>query len=459
MKRLSSARVLWKNPRYAELDAVFSARAVPSSEADDHLLRHCAYRIAQPGESADLHAHADRYGGAGIGLNGGSGRAVCLGGYHLKGIGRTALVSSRIGFAHASGGAFLEECVREAVFSELVAKTFPHQAVPTLALIDSGEVQVWPTEFGPKVEHKVLLVRPQFVRPAHFQRAVAHIGDSPLVGSHDQRRVALMFDSLIGQLGLAVVPELFSRFAENWARQIAHGFIARLLHSSYTTSNVTMEGRLLDFGAMSAVPSWANIWTMRQPQPLASMFAKVEAALRDLNFYIDRYVSPQAATPDCHSGRVARAREAWERQLDLGLLEFAGVHNATAWYTSFDEMALKRYRSARQGVFDHYQASRIDFYDSRIEPSDWDIDSLWAKPLNPALERLSGFLRSSDTNPSEADAHLRKRTSSMRRLYREVAKQEIYDALDGPHEVDASAVTEVIDELVQIGLAASGQRE
>ena len=457
MKRLSSARVLWKNPKYAELDTFFCERRATPDMADEHLLRHCAFAMARPGESADAVAHADRYGGAGIGLNGGSGRAVCLPGYHVKGIGRTPLVSPKIGFAHASGGAFLEECVREAAFSIVVDETFPHKAVPTLALIETGDVQVWQTEFGPKVEHKVLLVRPQFVRPAHFQRAVAHIGADPLVGSIDQRRVALMFEAIVEHCGPSEVPELFSRFAENWARQISHGFVARLLHSSYTTSNVTMEGRLLDFGAMSAVPSWANCWTMRRPQPLASLFGKVEAALQDLNHYIGRYVTSEAATAERHRQRVASARDAWERQLDLCLLDFVGVRDANGWYESFDRPTLERYRDIRCAVFDHYQSCSIDFYDSRRESLEWDLASLWTKPLNRALQRLADFLSASETDRSQADAHLRARTCSMLGLYREVAKQDIYDTLDGSHDLDPSAVAGTISRLAQIGLEASGR--
>jgi hypothetical protein len=90
------------------------------------------------------YAVADRYGGAGIGRNGGSGRNALVNGFLVKGVGRTPLVGQSTPLSHASGGAYLEECVREAIFSEVVSHDFPYGAVPALGILGTGLVQDWP---------------------------------------------------------------------------------------------------------------------------------------------------------------------------------------------------------------------------------------------------------------------------------------------------------------------------
>src|ERR1700681_3918252 len=54
-------------------------------------------------------ALADRYGGMGIGPNGGSGRAGYLAGVHIKGIGPTDLIGSGNDGFHATGSMYLQE--------------------------------------------------------------------------------------------------------------------------------------------------------------------------------------------------------------------------------------------------------------------------------------------------------------------------------------------------------------
>ncbi len=96
LKRLPNARLIWLNQRIINSDPQF--KKIGSLEKyKKHLVHQCAFALAD--HIINIHhvpdsitATADRYGGDGIGCNGGSGRAAYINGYHLKGIGRTQLV-------------------------------------------------------------------------------------------------------------------------------------------------------------------------------------------------------------------------------------------------------------------------------------------------------------------------------------------------------------------------------
>ena len=132
MARLPQARVLWVNQRVMRQDPMFYTCGGTLDDYRAHLLHSCACVVADQSyeDKETVIGVADRYGGIRIGHNGGSGRAVILNGYHVKGVGRTPLVSVLTEAGHASGGAYLEECVRETIFSELIAAEYPGGAVP-----------------------------------------------------------------------------------------------------------------------------------------------------------------------------------------------------------------------------------------------------------------------------------------------------------------------------------------
>lgn len=261
MCRLPDARIVWVNQRVMRDDPAFATCGGTLAAYRTHLLRACGYAIsATEGAQGDVTIGiADRYGGPGIGYNGGSGRAVVVNGYHVKGVGRTPLVSVLTDKAHASGGAYLEECVREVIFSELAASEFPGGAVPVLAIIDTGMVQVWDLEAGSHPELRCLLVRPVFLRPAHFERAQAYISHDPTDGYADTQRVMYAFRMLAEQWGQDSLPTVYEHLWLTWAEQLAYAFIHRLPHGGDSTSNIALNGRLLDFGGMTAVPSFARI--------------------------------------------------------------------------------------------------------------------------------------------------------------------------------------------------------
>src|SRR6185503_15064690 len=113
VRKLKRARILWRN-----VDALTKKGvAVPSlddaealSKFDSEVLSHIGFAVFKEGmnetdfENETREMMADRYGGGGIGVNNGSGRAGSTGGVQIKGIGQTPLVGELEGDSHSHGG-------------------------------------------------------------------------------------------------------------------------------------------------------------------------------------------------------------------------------------------------------------------------------------------------------------------------------------------------------------------
>jgi uncharacterized protein YdiU (UPF0061 family) len=455
LRRANEARILWSNETALARDPRCVGGSSSNNEYTHHILERCAYVAAadMPHGKAggDIVGYADRYGGRGIGRNGGSGRSAIINGYHVKGIGRTPLIGAEADLAHASGGAYLEECVREAIFSEVVARTFPHAAVPTLAIIDTGLVQVWDTENGPKTERRTLLVRPCFVRPAHFQRATGFNSPNAKEGAEDRMRVERFFIHATAVLGHAGLRASLSSFGERWAEQMAHSFVFRFPHGSNTTSNIALDGGLVDFGAMTAVPSWANVITMLREQPFRSQFGVIAGALQDLSYYVGRYLDPHFTSADAIHELIQNAKKQYQKSVICSVLQFCGADKILP--TTNDD--LMHAWKIIEKLIAHYQSTTLDFYDELPDAiALWDIAAIWNSDAADHLKPLQELLLSLTPLPKRAMAKDRLAIHShpTPNLYRQVAKRSIYEALEMRGEVDASTVTAYINNQIALSL-------
>jgi hypothetical protein len=326
MARLPNARVLWSNPRARSEDPHYPTLG-DQAEYERCLLEKCGFVLADPDTGvADAYGVADCYGGAGLGSNGGSGRAVYLNGYHVKGIGRTPLVGLDTDISHASGGAYLEECVRESIFAEIVHREFPHGSVPTLAIIDTGREVIWDTEHGPKRETMCLLVRPMFLRPAHIERAVRYKSGNEYGGAADAARVratALAIESQVG--GAAAMDDLLRCCLERWAQQIAHSYVSRLSHGGVTSSNVAIDGRLVDFGAMTSVPSFGRYWVSSAVHPTGLQHKDILSTVTGISSSMAFILEDVGRAKSWRERVFPLVAEAYFRQVHEGFLALAGL--------------------------------------------------------------------------------------------------------------------------------------
>ncbi|WP_157134798.1 hypothetical protein [Sphingomonas sp. PAMC 26605] len=209
--------------------------------------------------------YADRYGGTFGHSHGGSGRAGTAGRFNAKGVGATPLTDPNANWYHSHGCMWLEEAIREAIFSEVCWHVFPWRANPIVAIIDTGEhVKSVAGEIGAR---RVIAVRPAALRLAHLERNI--LFGSAGTGESDQFLDFLRVKEVVncvkvngvdlnGETSSAsILSDIMSRVCE----QIGYGRAYRLFHGDYLSSNLCISAALVDFGAFRGVADWRrNAW-------------------------------------------------------------------------------------------------------------------------------------------------------------------------------------------------------
>lgn len=465
LRRLPDARLIWLNRRVMHLDPQYNEEQNPE-QYKQHLLRQCAYAV--PGETVTI-SHvtesigvtADRYGGEGIGRNGGSGRAAFVNGYHIKGIGRTPLVSPVTDQAHASGGAYLEECAREAVLSEIVDAEFPHGSVPVLAIIDTGFVQIWETDNGPKPERRCLLVRPAFLRPAHFMRALEYIGHNPNEGMKDAQRVALTIQQACTQLGSNLFSKQWEAFWLHWAEQLAHAYVHRINHGGNSESNISLDGCLLDFGAMTAVPSWARITLVQGGAPTGADMRHLADAQQSVAAMFAKHWKQNWTQAEKWYLLQASAFNAYKKTVIFELLRVLGLTRDNANCLLSCELS-EKVSAAGNRLLAHYMREQFAIFDGMPEPHfAWDVPSFWHTTPPRHLQELRGLIEHAASIGIFGDTSHSLRFTWIARcsmlsqtrtgLFRDNLKEALYCALDGAFlgdDLTEEAVTRVIENFI-----------
>lgn len=437
MRAISNARILWLNPRAAERSP--RLRGLDPEARRELVLRSCAYLItdatssdARAAGDTTTYAFADRYGGERIGAHGGSGRGVIINGFHVKGVGRTGLLGLDSNPMHTSGGAYLEEAVREAIFSEICAMEYPARATPIVAIIGTGQNVVWDTSTGPKRESKVLIVRPCALRPAHLERAVLHVSGDRWCGAEDASRVAARVSAFYDLMGAKAVPQALTNWASSWAEQMAYGFVHRIPHAGHSKSNQTMSGALLDFGACTAVPSWARFLLMQDGQRFGPEFGEILQALRSMIANIYFSIDVVAMSRDEIAQASERVRHAFERRFILEVLKVSGLCDEDALALLHDGGHETLFRLAKE-VFADSQRELFDL--TKVPPvprRGFDFASIYSPScpdhLKGLKERVLDRLSSDGIEAARARAAFIGRPRMQ--LYREALKDRIYRAVE-----------------------------
>ncbi|WEF31563.1 hypothetical protein [Pseudoduganella chitinolytica] len=438
LHRQPGARVVWVNPRALQDDPARPPGVAATGAYGDHLLERTAFvsdaQAADGPSGGTAIGWADRYGGSGIGQNGGSGRAAVIGAYHVKGTGPTPLIGAGTDRAHASGGAYLEECLREAVLSELVAAEFPHGAVPTLGILDTGLIQHWPDADPPCSEPRTLLVRPAFLRPAHFERAVQFADGNPLGGAHDEARVARFFAHASRCFGRAGLDTLYRTLWSHWAAQMAYAWVHRLPHCGDSTSNICFDGRLVDFGAMAAMPGWASIGTIWGELPFGDELALLSRAAPALARHWGRHVDPSFAAPAAVDALLHAARQRYRAVVNVEILRLCGLDRARAEAVAHAEQAAAGPGSLADAIarlISHYRREHATIFGGTPGlRTPWDIAAVWQATPPPHLVRLRRLLeRHVPATGADILARAAFRTRGRPALYRETLKATLHGAL------------------------------
>ena len=337
--RLRRPRVLWLNDRW------FLHRGADIGD-DEVRRRVCAlvlddFAFAVRTDDADAQdftdevatLFADRYGSnSGLFAHGGSGRAAAIGHFHVKGVGITPLVGAGVDRAHSHGCASLDVALREAIYGEVSDIEFPHGAIPVIALIDTGlAFDSTPSREGESRKlRRALIVRPSIVRPAHLQRAPAFLKSVTGYANRqidDVQRTKEFMAALFARDGLlqrARPAYDLVGFFRIIAQQVAFGQIHRLYNGGYFSSNLTIDGELVDFGNMHVFANWANAQVLDADGGFGRELDVVHGTIRSLVFYHNKYL-PEGCVPASENAILKAMLAAYDEAFDRECLRAWGL--------------------------------------------------------------------------------------------------------------------------------------
>lgn len=203
---------------------------------------------------------AERYGGVGLGFNGGGGRCGNSTDFQLKGIGSNCMVGTASDKIHSYGGMDAPLAIIECINTKLISMVSPQGAVRISGIIYVGGK----TAFYHHPSNKcwgVILVRDHCIRPAQLLRA-------PLFKTNPENGIRLTEDTArIRRLNKQLLkkiknPSLYIKYLGDFLQKSANQFgfarAAHVMHGAITPSNMTLNGEWLDLPLASFVNSGVN---------------------------------------------------------------------------------------------------------------------------------------------------------------------------------------------------------
>lgn len=200
---------------------------------------------------------AERYGGFGLGSNGGGARVLNYDKAQIKGVGANALAGDGSPKSHSYGGLDIQGAVKEIIYSRLLNKISPIGAQPIEGLILLDKVSAL---HNGNPAPSVLMVREPVARPGHllpcadFRLKTEHKGHV----RSDYSRVLGIYKSIGRQALVSEFYSLIQDFLDRCADQLSFFRVARFSHCALAPSNICLDGRVLDTALCSFVLSGTN---------------------------------------------------------------------------------------------------------------------------------------------------------------------------------------------------------
>lgn len=286
---------------------------------------------------------AERYGGRGIGSNGGGARCGLDGDFQVKGIGPNPLVGRGTTPSHAHGELKLVDALQEALWGEVLNIILPHGAIRVPAIIATGTscvVSALTEGESASAEPRALAIREAALRVGHFERAPYFRPLETFKHSipRDVDRMHLLVQrlpELLPQLsgdskthGPGSRAELLSdgllEFVRRTAEQLAVSKSRRIMHGAISSSNLCLDGRWIDYGSVSALPGFA---TLRNFDPSYwEDHSLVPPIVDNLCYFIRKYskLPARSTYPDVPS-LVARFNAFYQDALRRAFADLCGM--------------------------------------------------------------------------------------------------------------------------------------
>ena len=207
---------------------------------------------------------ADQYGSRHEVCNGGSARCGLNGYFQIKGIGRNPLVAANMSESHSHGKLFIDEAISEAIWGEICHKHLPYGSIRTLAIIKTNVKHKFGYVDDEPNKHCALAIRELSVRPAHFERCTFFWPEESYsyLRDNDSNRVRMaapyLSNLLLCESQNAPLGDALNIMVDRLACQVGASRVKGIPHGSLTSSNISVDGRFLDFGTITAVPDFGN---------------------------------------------------------------------------------------------------------------------------------------------------------------------------------------------------------
>jgi hypothetical protein len=440
---LRKASVIWLNERWFMENGIDILNRDVRKVLDASLVDEFGYSVPESHDQPDQFTlkkklfYADRYGGSGIGLHGGSGRCGTCGSYQVKGIGITPLTSPDMDSQHSNGGVTLEEAIREAIFSEIAMTESPLGGVPIVAIIETGTRTHWN-------ERKALIVRPCFFRASYFERAYLFKPSHDMRPTHleDVRRVKAVVqlinrsNSERRRAGLNV--KTLKRFLQNAVAQIAFTHVARLFFGPFSSSNLTITGQLLDYGAARALRNWMSSRDGITPAAFGSDDLQwiVKSAI-EMQFYIRKYIGANdfANLDEVDISEYVQCN--YNFYLDHFFCEIFGITNANCGKSE------RKLVTAIKNYYEDQKRITIDYSTAALEELPWLCEEFFSTDGLKICAEVTGqeqyalrLLREAFLDPELSESFREKACFTARRLlapreylFRERLQKAIYSSV------------------------------
>jgi hypothetical protein len=391
-RRLKNVSVLWLNRRWF-LERGFDIYDPSLRQRIERWL--CdAFGFAVPCQddppaaySEETHVlHADRYGGSSsTNKHGGSGRAAVVGKFQVKGIGQTPLTGKNCDWVHSHGCASVEEAVREAIYGEVAAAEFPYGAVPVIAILDAGLCYSRPIPEIPeeRLIRRALIIRPVFLRPAHAERAPMFLASQTGYVNSQASDAKRCRDFIAKWLDLAQtssnheVPDV-EELVVRVAKQAAFGQVHRLYNGGFFSSNITIDGALVDFGGMRPLRSWANARMTHHSPGFGDEMDFVRGLVRSLVFHFGKFADARAPHLS-EQALIKLAENAYEKAFNHECVNLLGLHAAA-------EEVRHRCAELLRGYFSKQQRTRITYATRNAATIHW-IYNVLEVDVSPQTEQ------------------------------------------------------------------------
>ena len=253
MNKISGTHLLWRN------------RSASCQLTDDEFVDNYSWIIKNSyfAETSTNNSNitttmfAERYGGFGIGTNGGGARVVNINNAQIKGVGANALAGDGALRSHSYGGLDIQGAIKEIIYSQLLNRISPVgvQTINGLIFLDHKSAL-----HNDSTAPSVLMVREVIARPSHFLPCLNFRlkPEYRALMRSDYSRVLGIYKSIGKQALLSDFYALIQNFLDRCADQLSFFRMARLSHNALTPSNISMDGRVLDTALCSFVVSGTN---------------------------------------------------------------------------------------------------------------------------------------------------------------------------------------------------------